>query len=119
MKGNKTMKTSIDHSPDGVAVVRLDGRLDFLSASDARKHFSDAVDKGSRRVVVDLAKVTFIDSSGLGSLVGGLKTARQAGGDLRISSPSTQAKSLLKLTSLDQVFRAHPTVEDALTAFRR
>ena len=113
------MKTSIDLRPDGVAVVRLDGRLDFLSAGDARKQFADAVDKGSRRVVVDLAKVTFIDSSGLGSLVGGLKTARQAGGDLRVASPSAQAKSLLKLTSLDQVFRAHPTVEDALTAFQR
>jgi anti-sigma B factor antagonist len=102
-----------------VTVIRFDGRLDFLSAGDVRSRFSEAVLAGGRRLVVDLAKVTFIDSSGLGALVGGLKAARQAGGDLRIASPSAQAQSLLKLTSLDQVFRAHPTVDDALTALQR
>jgi len=113
------MKATIDRRPGDVTVIHLDGRLDFLSASDARNRFVEAVTSGGRHVVVDLAKVTFIDSSGLGALVGGLKTARQYGGDLRIASPSTQAKSLLKLTSLDQVFRAHPTLEDAVTAFHR
>jgi anti-sigma B factor antagonist len=113
------MKVTTDQHSSDTMVIRFDGRLDFLSASDARKHFSDAVETGGKRIVVDLAKVTFIDSSGLGALVGGLKTARQAGGDLRIASPSQQAKSLLKLTSLDQVFREHPTVDDALSAFQR
>jgi anti-sigma B factor antagonist len=113
------MKVSIDQRAPDVVVIRFDGRLDFLSASDARKQFSDAVQEGGRRLVVDLGKVTFIDSSGLGALVGGLKSARQAGGDLRIASPSEQAKSLLKLTSLDQVFRAHPTLDDALNAYQR
>jgi anti-anti-sigma factor len=113
------MKVSIARRYPDVVVIRFDGRLDFLSAGDARKQFADAVQDGGRRLVVDLGKVTFIDSSGLGALVGGLKSARQAGGDLRIASPSEQAKSLLKLTSLDQVFRAHPTLDDALTAYQR
>jgi len=113
------MKVAIDRRPPDIAVIRFDGRLDFLSASDARQQFADVVQDGGRLLVVDLSEVTFIDSSGLGALVGGLKSARQVGGDLRIASPGLQATSLLKLTSLDQVFSAHPTLDDALTAYQR
>ena len=113
------MKIVVDHRSDAVAVIRLEGRLDFLSAVNAREQFSKTVHSGTPRLVVDLGGVTFIDSSGLGSLVGGLKSARQAGGDLRIACPSEQAKSVFRLTSLDQVFRSHPTLDDALTAYER
>src|SRR5205809_5297005 len=49
-----------------------------------------AVEDGNRQLVVDLDQVNFIDSSGLGALISGLKSARQAGGDLRIANPSEQ-----------------------------
>lgn len=113
------MKIVVHHRSDSVAVIRLEGRLDFLSAVSAREQFFETVAGGMSRLVVDLGGVSFIDSSGLGSLVGGLKSARQAGGDLRIACPSDQAKSVLRLTSLDQVFRPHPTIDDALTAYER
>jgi len=63
---------------------------------------------------VDLSSTEFMDSSGLGALVAGLKTARQAGGDLRIASPSAQVQTVLSLTNLDRVLRAHETVEQAV-----
>lgn len=112
------MKTHIDTHPNAIAIVKLEGRLDFMSCVDAREKFSQAVKGGNRNLIVDLGDVSFIDSSGLGSLVGGLKTARQAGGDLRLARPTEQAASVLKLTSLDQVFRMHPSVEDALAVFQ-
>ena len=62
---------------------------------------------------MDLSSTEFMDSSGLGALVAGLKTARQAGGDLRIASPSAQVQTVLSLTNLDRVLRAHETVEQA------
>jgi anti-sigma B factor antagonist len=62
-------------------------------------------------------QVNFIDSSGLGALISGLKSARQAGGDLRIANPGEQARVVLKLTTLDRVLRPYDSVEDALADF--
>jgi len=55
-----------------------------------------------------------VDSSGLGALIGGLKTARQADGDLRIAAPTEQVATVLGLTNLDRVLRPFATVEDAV-----
>ena len=107
----------IDVQPGGGTVLRLQGRIDFLSSADTKRRLAEAVASGLRRLVVDLDEVTFIDSSGLGALIGGLKAARQAGGDLRIARPPEQATVALKLTSLDRVFRIYGTVEEALADF--
>jgi anti-sigma B factor antagonist len=95
-------------------VLRPEGRLNMVSAADVRRVIAAAVEEGTPRLVVDLGGTSFIDSSGLGSLVAGLKTARQAGGDLRIAGATDQALLVLRLTNLDRVLRPHETVEDAL-----
>lgn len=111
------MDAMIEAKQDGRAVIRLTGRLDFLSSGEARQRFVDAVKLGQRALVVDLGEVQFIDSSGLGALIGGLKAARQAGGDLRIARAGEQARTVLALTSLDRVFRIYDSVDEALAAF--
>lgn len=68
---------------------------------------------GKPRIVVDLSAVDFIDSSGLGALIGGLKAARQEGGDLRIACAGDQVKAVLKLTNLDRILAPYGTVEEA------
>ena len=113
------MKVALEPRPGGVAVTRFSGRLDFASAQDARGEFDSAIAAGHRKLVVDLSKVEFVDSAGLGSLIGGMRRARQAGGDLRIASPTEQVKTLLSLTSLDQVLKIHPTIEEAVLGFSR
>ncbi len=95
-------------------VLRPEGRLNMVAASDVKRAVAHAVDEGESRLVVDLGGTTFLDSSGLGSLVAGLKTARQAGGDLRIAGANDQALLVLRLTNLDRVLKPHGTVEDAL-----
>jgi anti-sigma B factor antagonist len=107
----------IDRRDDGSAVVRLVGRLDLLSSLDVKKQLVEAVAAGFRRQVVDLGEVTFIDSSGLGALIGGLKAARIAGGDLRIARPGEQARLVFQLTTLDRVLHLFPTVDEALVGF--
>lgn len=102
---------------DGAAVVRLNGRLDLLSAPDVKGRLGQVVAQGDRRIVVDLNDVSFVDSSGLGALIGGLKAARQAGGDLRIARPAQQARTILELTTLNRVLRPYATVEEALAGF--
>ena len=102
------------HAPH-VAVAHLEGRLDLLSARDVRARLTEIVAAGQDRLVVDLAKVPFIDSSGLGALISVLKATRQAGGDLRIACPDDQPLTVLKLTTLDRVLKPYATIEEALT----
>lgn len=96
-----------------VVVVRPEGRLNMVAAPRLREQLRDLVDSGSARLVVDLAATEFIDSSGLGALVSGLKAARQAGGDLRLASPTAQVRSVLSLTSLDRVLRTYDSADAA------
>ena len=98
----------------GVLVVHLDGKLNMVHAPHLRDLINSHVLAGDNRISIDLTNVDFIDSSGLGALVNGLKVTRQAGGDLRIAAPTEQAKLVLGLTNLDRVLKIYP---DAETAF--
>jgi anti-anti-sigma factor len=102
-----------EHPDDRVAVLRPTGRLNMVAAPALRRQVEETVASGRSRIVVDLGEVTFIDSSGLGALVAGLKATRQAGGDLRIAAAPDQVTTVLRLTNLDRVLHAHVTVADA------
>ena len=99
---------------EGVDLLACRGRLDMVAAPRLKSTVDAVVQRGRARVVVDLSEVSFIDSSGLGALVGGLKAARQAGGDLRIAAAAEQVRAVLKLTNLDRILQPYPAVEDAL-----
>ncbi|MBT2513143.1 STAS domain-containing protein [Arthrobacter sp. ISL-30] len=107
------MKFDVELSGEDSAVIRANGRLNLMSAPDL-KHLVTGIVQGDGRpnVVVDLAEIDFVDSTGLGALVFGLKTARAAGGDLRIARPGKQIKMVLQLTSLDRILEPHDTVEE-------
>ena len=97
----------------GTVVLRPNGRLNMVAAPDLRDQLRNLVQSGSSRVVVDLSEVESIDSSGLGALISGLKAARNAGGDLRISAPSAQVMAVLELTNLNRVLKPRESVENA------
>ena len=98
---------------DRVAVLHPMGRLNMVASPAFKSQVEETVAAGRNRIVVDLAEVTFIDSSGLGALIAGLKATRQADGDLRLAEVPEQVMTVLRLTNLDRVLRAHATVEDA------
>lgn len=98
---------------DGIGVVAPRGRLNMVAARQLRETLAGLVAAGTSRIVVDLAETTFLDSSALGALVAGLKTARQAGGDLRIARPTESVMTVFKLTNLDKVLRPRDDVESA------
>jgi anti-anti-sigma factor len=95
------------------AVLQPAGRLNMVAAPALKSQIEESVGSGRDRIVVDFSDVVFIDSSGLGALIAGLKATRQAGGDLRIAHVPEQVMTVLRLTNLDRVLRAHPTVADA------
>ncbi len=98
---------------DSYTEVKADGRLNMVAAPKLREFVSDVISGGSTRIVVNFEKIAFMDSSGLGALIGCLKAARQAGGDLRIAAVQPQVKMVLQLTSMDKVLTAYPTAEEA------
>jgi len=95
------------------AVLRCEGRLTMVAAPSLRTAVEDCVADGTPRVVVDLSPTTFVDSSGLGALVNGLKATRVAGGDLRLAGAPEQVRSVLRLTNLDRVLKPYADVAEA------
>jgi anti-sigma B factor antagonist len=96
------------------AVLRPQGRLTMVTAPQLRAAVEEAIEIGRSRIVLDLSACEFMDSSGLGAVIGGLKKARQAGGDLRIACAGPQVVTVLQLTNLDRVLRLHDSVAGAL-----
>ena len=99
---------------DGV-VVAVHGELDVEGAPSLRLALVEAIGEGpAPRVVVDLEGVDFIDSAGLGVLVGGLKRARSHDGDLVVVATGRSVTRVLELTGLTRVFEIHPSRAAAL-----
>jgi len=90
------------------------GELDVVGGPDLRQHVMTATQAGNSNLVLDLTGVDFIDSFGLGVLVGALKRTRLAGGDLRLVIPELRIRRVLEVCDLDRVFRINETVEDAI-----
>ncbi|SFI68984.1 MULTISPECIES: STAS domain-containing protein [Microbacterium] len=101
------------HTVNGAAVVAVAGRLTATGAPRLRQAVEDAVAAGTPRIVIDMSDTEFIDSSGLGALIGGLKSTRLADGDLRIAAVPEAVRRVLKLTNLDRVLREYPSAEAA------
>lgn len=93
--------------------ILASGRINMVSAPSLRSYIDKVVSAGSNRIVVNLAQTTFMDSSGLGALIGCLKAARQAGGDLRIAEVQSQVQMVLELTSMDRVLTSYASAEAA------
>lgn len=105
----------VEYPQEGAAVITANGRLNMVAAPRLRELIISTVnDKGCRRVVIDLGDTEFIDSSGLGALIAGLKTARIAGGDLRIARPQAQITTVLELTNMHRVLRSYSSVAESL-----
>ena len=101
-------------SRDGWQVLRLAGDVDVATAPRLRERLVELVTDGPPNVVVDLSGVAFIDSMGLGALVGGLKRARAHDGDLRLAGASDHVAKVLAITRLDQAFVVADTADSAI-----
>lgn len=103
-------------TPNGesVTVFTPEGRLDITTAWQFRLKLQNAITQDTPNVIVDLAKITFIDSSGLTSLVAGMRDTDKVGGSFRLCNVHTEARLVFEVTMMDTVFEIYDTEAEAL-----
>lgn len=97
----------------GHTVVEVHGEVDVYTAPMLRERLTELIGGGARSVVVDLSQVEFLDSTGLGVLVGTQKRLRISGGTLALVCPKEPLLKVFRITALDRVFHLYETVEAA------
>lgn len=111
------MDLSISHIDDGrTTVVSVGGDVDVYTAGLLRTSLDEHIAAGARQIIVDLNRTDFMDSTGLGVLVGRLKLVRHHRGWLRIACSNERILRVFRITGLDKVFSIHESVADAAHA---
>jgi len=100
----------------GVTVIVLSGEVDVYSAPKLRDTIRNLVEEGKYNLVVDLERVAFLDSTGLGVLVGGLKRVKPHQGDLGIICDQERILRIFRITGLTKVFPIYRTREELLAS---
>ncbi|MEO7131237.1 MAG: STAS domain-containing protein [Dermatophilaceae bacterium] len=95
-------------------IVRMGGEIDVYTASLVRESLEDQLGQGRIHLILDLSDVTFLDSTGLGVLVGRLKRARALGGSLRLVASDERVLRVFAITGLDKIFEIHADLDTAL-----
>lgn len=112
-------KVEIDiQDAEGYRVLKPVGDLDVYTVGSLRDALGRMIEESTPRIVVDLDGVPFMDSSGLGALMGGVRRLREAGGDLAISCTREQHLKLFTITGFGEGVSIAPTIEEAAGGFR-
>lgn len=103
----------------GVTVIDFVGRIALgPSATEVRNVIRETLNSGGRNIVLNLALVDYIDSSGLGELVSAYTSVRNAGGDVKLASLQKRTRDLMQITKLYTVFSVFPDEKSARESFR-
>lgn len=98
------------------AVLRVAGEIDIYTAPELRQRVIHLVDNGTLHIIADLRGVDFLDSTGLGALVGSLKRLRTREGSLNVVTSGGRILKLFQITGLTHAFTLHSSVPDAIAA---
>ena len=104
------------YARDGIEVIDVRGEIDMYTAPRLRDLLIGLVSKGRYQLVVNLDKVGFLDSTGLGVLVGGLKRVRAHDGSLDLVCTRERILKIFRITGLTEVFGIYATVDQAIAA---
>ena len=107
-----------DHEIDAdTHVIELGGEIDLYTAPEFKERMLQLIDSGKKWIIVDLSKATFIDSTTLGVLVGGVKRLRPGGGALALVCTDQNITKIFEITGLDRVFEIHGSRDEAMASF--
>ncbi len=106
------------HRTSDIPVLDLFGDVDEFTCAKLRDALRSLLSEGESRVVVNLTRVNYIDSAGLGTLVGGLRRVLEADGGLALSGPNPQIEKILSLTGLDQILQLFKNEDGAVESLK-
>jgi len=104
------------YATDGIEVIDVQGEIDIYTAPRLRELLIDLVSQGSYQLIVNLDEVGFLDSTGLGVLVGGLRRVRAHNGSLDLVCTQQPILKIFRITGLTEVFGIYETVDQAIAA---
>ena len=105
---------TVDASRGSTVVLAVDGEVDIATAPKLRERLVALVSDGATKVIVDLDKVEFLDSTGLGVLIGGMKRLRGVDGDLSLVCTQPRILKVFEITGLNRAFAIHGSVAEAV-----
>ncbi|HEY8297057.1 MAG TPA: STAS domain-containing protein [Candidatus Baltobacteraceae bacterium] len=108
------IKVNVRETQGESYVVDLNGEIDVYTSPKVKDAIGDLIDKGHYNLVINLEKVRYIDSTGLGVLIGGLKRVREHGGTVNLVCTNPQIKKIFDITGLVKIFGIYDD-EDAAT----
>ncbi|OQY10444.1 MAG: hypothetical protein B6I28_01025 [Fusobacteriia bacterium 4572_132] len=112
MKVNK-----IEIPKKGIIKIEIDGEVDVYTSIELKKALNEAIDKGAKKMLINLDKVTYMDSSGLGVLVAILKKIRKEQGNLKLLKLTENVKKIFEITRLTKFFEIFEEEEEAIKSF--
>ena len=101
----------------GLTVCRPVGELDAFTVSQFRQALSELA--GNHRILIDMSRVPFVDSAGLGALIGGIRRARELGGDVAVCCNRPTLVRVLRTTGFDRIVTVADTLDDAAAALKK
>ena len=101
---------------DDSYVISLAGEVDLYTAPEFKQQLLEVIGQGGKNVIVDFTDTTFIDSTTLGVLVGGVKRLRSNDGQLSLVCSDRNITKIFEITGLDRVFTIYPSRDEAVTA---
>ena len=108
---NLTMKS---RTPDPTTcILDIEGEVDVYTSPQLKQDLVHLAESGVKRVVINLSKVEYLDSTGLGVLIGGLKRLREAGGNLALVGPGMRIQRIFEITGLNKIFDIYATEDEA------
>jgi anti-sigma B factor antagonist len=108
------LKVETRQLENGAAIVGLTGEVDVYTSPRLKQEIVDLLNQGYTKIIVDTTKVEYLDSTGLGVLIGGLKRARERDGDLRLICDSPRILRIFEITGLTKIFDIHRSEAEAI-----
>ncbi len=113
-RGTMNFDIKTEQLGDDAYVISLAGEVDLYTAPEFKQQLLEVIGQGGKQVIVDFSDTTFIDSTTLGVLVGGVKRLRTNEGQLSLVCSDRNITKIFEITGLDRVFTIYPTREEAL-----
>jgi anti-sigma B factor antagonist len=115
--GGLVLNIHQEETPDGFLICRPVGELDAFTVSQFRQTLAELA--SSERLIIDMSGIPFVDSAGLGALIGGIRRTRELGGDVAVACDRPTLVRLLRTTGFDRIVSVTETVEEAMASLTK